>query len=130
MASRSRRPYPPSLLTAVAAAMSPHATTCVIAGCPHCQRWLTRAQRALDAIVAAGCLADAGVIRAAERRRISAAERRRIAAVLRGPAAAADAADIAAQLTIGLGPGSRRLLTDALRELTRHLADAIDTGVR
>ncbi|NJP33718.1 hypothetical protein [Micromonospora thermarum] len=124
-----RRPYPPSLVAAVTAAMSPHAQTCTIAGCPHCQRWRTRAERALDAIVAAGCLTDAGVIRAAERRRISTAERRRIAAVLRGPAAAADATEVAARLTTGLGPGARRLLGEALLELTRHLADAIDPAV-
>ncbi len=122
------RPYPPSLLTAVTAAMSPHAGTCAIAGCPHCQRWRTRAERALDAVVAAGCLHDAGRIRAAERRRITAAERRRIAALLRGPATASIAAVVARSHTPAGGPEIEPALDRAVQAVRMRLADVIETG--
>ncbi|MFG2056656.1 hypothetical protein ACGFI9_21800 [Micromonospora sp. NPDC048930] len=111
-----RRPYPPELVTAVTAAMSPHAATCVRDGCPHCKTWRTRAHRALAAAVAAGALADPDAIRAAERRRC--------AGVLRGPAAAAAADDVVEILAAG-PTASVGALLGALR---LRLADLIETG--
>lgn len=124
------RPYPPSLLSAVAAAMSPHAATCPLSGCPHCQRWRTRAERALAAVVAAGCLHDAGGVRAAERRRITAAERRRVAAVLRGPAAASVAGAVARIHVTACEPEIGPLMGRTVQAVRLRLADMVDAGAR